>query len=80
MCHVEIYVDRIYFNKSYLFLKNTLPKDIPDVSCWTPIFPSPPQTARGALNSQELPQDVDAPTLCMQMGDDDMEEDNLQGT
>ena len=29
--------------------------------------------------NQRTSQDVDAPTLCMQMGDDDMEEDGCNG-
>lgn len=32
----------------------------------------------GRMN-QRTSQDVDAPTLCMQMGDDDMEEDGCNG-
>ena len=55
--------------------KNTLPKDIRDVSGWTPMKSIATTNGEGRMNSQELPQDVDAPTLCMQMGDDDMEED-----
>ena len=71
VCHVEIYVDRICFNKSYLFLKH------PTGNPWCELLNS--HSRHPAMN-QRTSQDVDAPTLCMQMGDDDMEEDNLQRT
>lgn len=55
------------FNKSYTCFKHNT-QEIGDVSCWTPIAATPAMSKRTS-------QDVDAPTLCMQMGDDDMEED-----
>lgn len=45
---------------------------------WAVELPWNRHPGEGRMN-QRTSQDVDAPTLCMQMGDDDMEEDGCNG-